>query len=630
MKPTAVAQLTFRAREGLREAWIQAHLRSVADGSDCQWTIEHLGAYSRANISRRDRVKVEAHLAGCARCAIVASEAKEVSGRLALVLLPLTVGAGRRGRLPRVAPGRRAPRSSARRDALGGHPGCGHGAAGGPRRRSGRAAPARAGPPERARPPASGRSGLRGRRRRVAGRERRGSAAAGAAAAGLPCRGRGSPEPSRRGGFRRCRSGRAPRRPAAASSSGIGAMARPAPPRASIVAGTVVAGCGRASRRFAPTSNLVEDDRHRHRPGRPPRPSAPQSDGSAADAPPVTGGRGASRPRRRSSMPTQPTTDGRRRRTAPPQPIDAGSRGRRRRRAAADRRQPRRRRPARRAGSRAQRRRRTTDRPAADAGATRRPRPPSRARAAEAGPGTPSANDAKDLPDGSPAFAGSTVGLSSSGTRPGRHRGASSAVRPARPRSCASAATVRATGRDRRRRDHRRCSCSRPRRRSAPTRGSSCAYVQRPARRPAGRRPHLGPALTVGPPATRGRLRPRRRLEAMSDSPRPARPAAARPRHAGAAVGHRPPRLRVRALRLRHPRDLGLRDVAVPLEHRRRHRRPRPRDRGLGAVRLASRRARRAPVRPRDRRAARLRRRRRSPGGAWDSRGSASSSESSP
>ena len=93
MKATAVAQLTFRAREGLREAWIQAHLRSVVDGSDCQWTIEHLGAYSRANISRRDRVKVESHLAGCARCAIVASEAKEVSGRLALVLLPLTVGA---------------------------------------------------------------------------------------------------------------------------------------------------------------------------------------------------------------------------------------------------------------------------------------------------------------------------------------------------------------------------------------------------------------------------------------------------------------------------------------------------------------------------------------------------------
>ncbi|MFB7893004.1 sigma-70 family RNA polymerase sigma factor, partial [Microbacterium sp. NPDC056044] len=93
MKPTAVAQLTFRAREGLREAWIQAHLRSVADGSDCQWTIERLGAYARLNLGRRDHTKLERHLAGCVRCSIVASEAKEVSSRLALVLLPLALGA---------------------------------------------------------------------------------------------------------------------------------------------------------------------------------------------------------------------------------------------------------------------------------------------------------------------------------------------------------------------------------------------------------------------------------------------------------------------------------------------------------------------------------------------------------
>ncbi len=92
MKATAVAQLTFRAREGLREAWIQAHLRSVEDGSDCQWTIERLGAYARDNLGPRDKGKVDRHLAECARCAIVAGEAKEVSNRLALVLLPLTIG----------------------------------------------------------------------------------------------------------------------------------------------------------------------------------------------------------------------------------------------------------------------------------------------------------------------------------------------------------------------------------------------------------------------------------------------------------------------------------------------------------------------------------------------------------
>ncbi|HOA87642.1 MAG TPA: sigma-70 family RNA polymerase sigma factor [Microbacteriaceae bacterium] len=93
LKATAVAQLSFRAREGLRAAWIQAHLQSVADGSEHQWTIERLGAYARGGLGTRDRGRLEAHLAECARCSIVASEAKEVGSRLAMVLLPLTLGA---------------------------------------------------------------------------------------------------------------------------------------------------------------------------------------------------------------------------------------------------------------------------------------------------------------------------------------------------------------------------------------------------------------------------------------------------------------------------------------------------------------------------------------------------------
>ncbi|MDI6943905.1 sigma-70 family RNA polymerase sigma factor [Microbacterium barkeri] len=92
MKAAAVSQLAFRAREGLREAWIQAHIASVEDGSAHAWTIERLGAYTRGNLGSRDQAKVDAHLGECARCAIVASEAKEVGSRLALVLLPLTIG----------------------------------------------------------------------------------------------------------------------------------------------------------------------------------------------------------------------------------------------------------------------------------------------------------------------------------------------------------------------------------------------------------------------------------------------------------------------------------------------------------------------------------------------------------
>jgi RNA polymerase sigma factor (sigma-70 family) len=94
MSPNATAALAYRAREGLRQAWIQAHLRNAVDDPECRWTIDRLGGYTRGRLRGRDTAKLEAHLDGCAKCTIVAAEAREVGSRLALVLLPLTAGIG--------------------------------------------------------------------------------------------------------------------------------------------------------------------------------------------------------------------------------------------------------------------------------------------------------------------------------------------------------------------------------------------------------------------------------------------------------------------------------------------------------------------------------------------------------
>jgi RNA polymerase sigma factor (sigma-70 family) len=94
MSANATAALAYRAREGLRQAWIQAHLRNAADEPECRWTIDRLGSYARGRLRTRDTAKLEAHLDDCARCTIVAAEAREVGSRLALVLLPLTAGVG--------------------------------------------------------------------------------------------------------------------------------------------------------------------------------------------------------------------------------------------------------------------------------------------------------------------------------------------------------------------------------------------------------------------------------------------------------------------------------------------------------------------------------------------------------
>lgn len=93
MGANATAALAYRAREGLRQAWIQAHLRN-AEEPECRWTIDRLGSWTRGRLRARDTARLEAHLDDCPRCTIVAAEAREVGSRLALVLLPLAAGVG--------------------------------------------------------------------------------------------------------------------------------------------------------------------------------------------------------------------------------------------------------------------------------------------------------------------------------------------------------------------------------------------------------------------------------------------------------------------------------------------------------------------------------------------------------
>lgn len=92
LKPNSVAALTYRAREGLRQAWIQAHIASTAVDSEHRWTIERLGAHARKKLGLRDAERLEGHLEECAKCAIVAEETEEVGSRLGLILLPLIAG----------------------------------------------------------------------------------------------------------------------------------------------------------------------------------------------------------------------------------------------------------------------------------------------------------------------------------------------------------------------------------------------------------------------------------------------------------------------------------------------------------------------------------------------------------
>ena len=87
-----VAALSYRAREGLRKAWLQAHVSDATASGECRWTIGRLGEYARKGMTARERARVEEHLATCTKCAIINEEVDEVGSHLAFVLIPLILG----------------------------------------------------------------------------------------------------------------------------------------------------------------------------------------------------------------------------------------------------------------------------------------------------------------------------------------------------------------------------------------------------------------------------------------------------------------------------------------------------------------------------------------------------------
>jgi RNA polymerase sigma factor (sigma-70 family) len=94
MSANGVAALSYRAREGLRKAWLQAHVSEPGTSEACKWTIARLGDNARHSLTAREQEKLSDHLASCAKCAIVSEEVDEVGSHLAMVLLPIMLGAG--------------------------------------------------------------------------------------------------------------------------------------------------------------------------------------------------------------------------------------------------------------------------------------------------------------------------------------------------------------------------------------------------------------------------------------------------------------------------------------------------------------------------------------------------------
>uniref|UniRef100_UPI000A3FDC87 sigma-70 family RNA polymerase sigma factor n=1 Tax=Nocardiopsis trehalosi TaxID=109329 RepID=UPI000A3FDC87 len=108
MTPNSVAALAYRAREGLRQAYLQMHLAGGAAAEACRPALRLLGAYVRGGLAKRDTAVVDTHLDGCGRCREVCAELMDVNVGLRGIVLPLFAGPAAGGylaALPAGAPG---------------------------------------------------------------------------------------------------------------------------------------------------------------------------------------------------------------------------------------------------------------------------------------------------------------------------------------------------------------------------------------------------------------------------------------------------------------------------------------------------------------------------------------------
>jgi RNA polymerase sigma factor (sigma-70 family) len=85
----AATQLLHRAREGLRQSYLNAQLGT---GEDCTQLSGLLGKYVREQASPRDSRRINAHLAECAQCRAALGRTKKLNSRIGAVLASAVLG----------------------------------------------------------------------------------------------------------------------------------------------------------------------------------------------------------------------------------------------------------------------------------------------------------------------------------------------------------------------------------------------------------------------------------------------------------------------------------------------------------------------------------------------------------
>jgi len=91
LSANGVAALAYRAREALRQAYLQQHLNS-ADTLNCLEANTQLGAYVRGGLNKREHTRIDNHVHTCERCTALVVELQDVNRGMRTIIAPMVLG----------------------------------------------------------------------------------------------------------------------------------------------------------------------------------------------------------------------------------------------------------------------------------------------------------------------------------------------------------------------------------------------------------------------------------------------------------------------------------------------------------------------------------------------------------
>lgn len=103
LTPNALSALAYRAREKLKQEYLQAHLNNLSQDEACRWVVENLGAWARNSLTHNAKQQLDTHLEDCDRCRGLAAELSALNDTLRTGVVPTVLGIAATGYLATTA-----------------------------------------------------------------------------------------------------------------------------------------------------------------------------------------------------------------------------------------------------------------------------------------------------------------------------------------------------------------------------------------------------------------------------------------------------------------------------------------------------------------------------------------------